>query len=166
MKNPNKQSNHYKRSLKTLAAASALALTATGVGATIAGASTRPQKRVPVASLEFKALTKTIAGLDQGKSAHVAENNIALPGPINEAQGRPLVIEVGAKTYLAYSQDAQPNFDQKRPADVAGEMAIVQEPKVDLNMPLESAHLNKSDVLVDEDQVAVGFSSGGDLSGK
>jgi hypothetical protein len=51
-------------------------------------------------------------------------------------------------------------------ADVAGDMTIVKEPAKDANMPLESAHLNKLGELVNANQEAVGFSTGGDSTGK
>ena len=73
---------------------------------------------------------------------------------------------VSTNTYFAYAQEAMPNFNQKSPADVAGDMAIVKEPAKDADMPLESAHLNKLGELVNANQEAVGFSTRGDSIGK
>jgi hypothetical protein len=162
MKNPNKNST-YKRPLKTIAAASALAVAASGIGMSEASASSRPSQRLAIsAETPFKALTRVVDSLDNGGQTEVAAHNIQIPGPIGAAEGQPIVFKTEGQTYFAYTQEQGPNFDQKRPADVAGDMAIVKEPAADARMPLEEAHLDKRGILVDENQVGVGYSTGGD----
>ena len=162
MTNPNKLSPKSNKLTRATAAA-AIALSAMGVGSSVAGASPKTNRS---SSPVIEKLDRTIAGLEAGKSATVTANEIAVPGPVNRAEARPLVIEVGKNTYFAYTQEAMPNFNQKSPADVAGDMAIVKEPAKDANIPLESAHLNKLGGLVNANQETVGFSTGGDSTGK
>ena len=56
---------------------------------------------------------------------------MAVKSGINEAKGKPIVFKADDQTYLAYTQGNEPNFNQKRPADVVGDMAIVKEPVTD-----------------------------------
>jgi hypothetical protein len=162
MKNPN-QTSTYKKPLKVLAAASALAVAASGIGVSEASASSRPSQQPAIsAETPFKVLTGIVASLEKGGEAKVAAHNIQILGPIGTAEGQPIVFKEDGRTYLAYTQEQKPNFDQKRPADVAGDMAIVKEPATDARIPLEEAYLDKQGILVDENQMAVGYSTGGD----
>jgi|GEM_PF-4639746 len=164
MKNPNRIAN-YKKPLKTLAAASALAIAASGIGVSEASASSSASHK-PAISTEattFEALTRIVSSLENGGQAKVATHDIKIPGPIGTAKGQPIVFESKGQTYFAYTQEYGPNFDQKRPADVAGDMAIVKEPITDASMPLEEAHLDKKGILVDENELGVGYSVGGEL---
>jgi hypothetical protein len=166
MKNPNKITN-YKKAVKALAAASALAIAATGIGATEASASSAASHK-PAISAEattLKALTGVVANLENGGQAKVAAHAIEIAGATGAATGQPIVFESKGQTYFAYTQEYGPNFDQKRPADVAGDMAIVKEPITDVSMSLEEAHLDKKGILVDENEIGVGYSVGGE-SGK
>jgi hypothetical protein len=169
MKNPN-QTPTYKRPIRAVAAASALVLAASGIGVSKASASTRPNMvvtaSVPKHMTTLENLTGIIAALDQGEQAKVTARDIAIPGPINEAEGQPLVFKSDGQTYLAYTQEVEPNFNQKSPEDVAGDMAIVEEPSTDARVPLESAHLDHAAILVDDKDMPVGYSTGGDISGK
>lgn len=122
-----------------------------------AGAATKP-----TAATEFKALTKVIDNLEHGKPAKVTTEMINVPGPIGEAKAQPLVFWADGKPFLAYTQTNQANFNQKRPADVAENMAIIQEPPKDIGMPLEEAHLDKAYIVVGPDQEPVAYSIGGD----
>jgi len=136
---------------------------------TKASASTRPSQRAAISARSnsnnetpLRALTSVIAGLEQGKQAKVSAHDIDIPGPIGTAKGEPIVFKVGKQTYLAYTQEHEPNFNQKRPIDVASDMAIVKEPTTDAGMPLTEAHLDKQGILVNENEIAVGYSTGGD----
>jgi hypothetical protein len=162
MKNPNKTPT-YKRPLKALTAASALAVVASGIGMSEASATSRPSQRPAIsAEVPFKVLTGVVARLGKGGQTEVAAHNIQIPGPIGVAEGQPIVFKSDGRTYFAYTQEQGPNFNQKRPADVAGDMAIVREPVADARVPLEEAHLDKQGILVDENQIGVGYSTGGD----
>ncbi len=52
------------------------------------------------------------------------------------------------------------------PITTAAGMAIIKEPKIDEQVPLEEAHLDKFGELVDANEVSVGFSTGGNTSEK
>jgi hypothetical protein len=172
MKNPN-QTPSIKKSAAKLAAVVLGLTVAGGVSSSGANASSHSPQEVsmhaehnnPQKETSFQALTKVVANLENGGQAEVAANNIVIPGPIGNAEGQPIVFTSNGHQYFAYTQEQEPNFDQKRPADVAGNMAIVREPAVDANMPLEEAHLDKSGILVDENEMAVGYSFG-DTAGK
>ena len=165
MKNPN-QTLTYKKPIKALAAASALAIAASGIGTYEANASTpQTNKPIPAATTEVNALTNIITSLEQGKQATVTAERIGIPGSIREADGQPIVFNVNGQPFLAYRQQQEANFNKKGSADVANEMAIVKEPLADMGMPLEQAHLDKAGVLVNGNQTSVGYSSGGN-SGK
>ena len=120
----------------------------------------------PKQETPLQALTNVVAGLEKGGQAEITANAISIPGPISEAQGQPLVFQDGNNAYFAFTQDNAANFDQKRPPDVASDMAIVKEPSSDANISTESAHLNKTGQLVDANGTAVGYSTGGDNTGK
>jgi hypothetical protein len=169
------QTPSNKNKLRAVAAmsASALALAGSGISIGEASAAVRPQAKVAVRAEKakkhetpFSVLTGIVASLDKGGQAKVAAKEIKIPGPINEAKGKPIVFKADGQTYFAYTQETEPNFNQKRPADVEGDMAIVKEPTVDDHMPLEYAHLDKIGELVNEDDALVGFSTGGDSTGK
>jgi len=156
------------KKFETLVAASALAFLAFTGGVALSP-DVRPQANLATASAKkprtpFSVLTGIITSLDHGGEARVAANKIAIPGPINEATGRPIVFKVDNQPYFAYTQETRPNFDQKRPADVAGDMAIVREPADDQHIILGYAHLDKTSILVNERNMAVGYSTGGDSS--
>jgi hypothetical protein len=158
MKKPNKLSD-YKKSIKTIAATSALAIAASGIGPGEANASSRRETPQRV-------LTGLVEKLDQGGQVKVAAHDIKLAGLTGIAEGKPIVFKAQGHTYLAYTQEQTPNFDQKRPADVTGDMAIIEEPHTDAGMPLQEAHLDKAGILVGENEMAVGYSTGGDNTGK
>jgi hypothetical protein len=159
MKNPNELPG-YKKSIRTLAATSAMAIAAaSGIGVGEASASQR--KETP-----RRALTNLVQNLDRGGQVQVAANDIKLAGTVGTAEGKPIVFNSGGRTYLAFTQEQMPDFNQKRAADVVGDMTIVKEPSSDIGMPLQDAHLDKTGILVDENEMAVGYSIGGDTTGK
>ncbi|MCL4357541.1 hypothetical protein M1512_01435 [Patescibacteria group bacterium] len=167
MKSPNK-SPSSKNSLKTAVAVSALALAGRGIVANEASAATRPQanaKHVDKKTL-FRDLTNLVVRLDKGGEVTVTAKEIDIPGPIDEAKGSPIVFKANGQTYFAFTQDHTPNFNQKRPADVARDMAVVEQPSTDPHIQLEYAHLNKAGTLVDENGMPVGYSAGGNSTGK
>jgi Flp pilus assembly protein CpaB len=157
MKNQNKLST-YKKSVRTIAAASALAIAASGVGASQASANSRISKKQAIANVQESHPNhrKTPRG-----SVRVAERNIQVPGSIKNAKAKPIVFNSEGHTYLAYTQNQKPDFNQKSPADVAGDMTIIKEPAIDLGMPLQEASLDKSGIFVGENDMAVGYSIGG-----
>jgi hypothetical protein len=170
MKNQNKLST-YKKSVRTIAAASALAIAASGVGASQASANSRISKKQAIANVQEShpnhrktprgVLTGLVARVDEGGSVRVAERNIQVPGSIKNAKAKPIVFNSEGHTYLAYTQNQKPDFNQKSPADVAGDMTIIKEPAIDLGMPLQEASLDKSGIFVGENDMAVGYSIGG-----
>src|ERR1039458_3381229 len=97
--NHNKAPNKGSLKLKTLAAVSALAIAAGG-GAAEASASTHQAYR-PIGSAEknprtpLKALTDVIAGLDKGEIAEVTVKDVVVPGPVGNAEARPIVFKEG-----------------------------------------------------------------------
>ena len=105
----------------------------------------------------LSALTTIITDLQNGESTQVAASVISIPGPIGNALGQPIVFSLYGQTYFAYRQDQFPNFNTS-PEQTANSMAIVDATQ---NVNLVSAYLDKSGLLVDPDQQAVGFSSGG-----
>ncbi len=159
------------KKLGIVMALSSLALASDGASPEVS-ASVRPQAQAVRAEKSqknetpFHVLTGLVAALDRGDEVRVAAREIKIPGPISEAKGSPIVFKANGQEYLAYTQEQRPNFNQKRPADVAGDMAIVKEPTADAHMPLEYAHLDKADILVNEDEMPVGYSTGGETTGK
>lgn len=105
-------------------------------------------------------LTSVIAGLGNGQATQTTTANVAIPGPISTTQGRPIVFTANGQTYFAYTQGQKPNFNTT-PAQTASTMAIVAEPASDSGVTLTSAYLDKGSILVDPDQTAVGYSTGG-----
>jgi hypothetical protein len=173
MNNPNKPSNHTK-SLQVLAAVSAIAVTYSGIGVSEASTSSTSlhtavrttESQIRHRETPFKVLTGLLATLERGGHVEIAAEDITVPGPIGSATGQPLAFKAnGGHHYLAYTQGQEPNFNQKQPADVAADMAIVTEPAADVDMHLEEAYLDKGGILVDGDQIAVGYVTGGN-SGK
>ena len=163
MKNPNKIPNN-KKPFKALATAALASAAIVGSIGGEASAARRPQHNSAVkAETPFKVLTGIVADLEKGGQVKVPDHNIHIPGPIETSVGRPVVFKDGRQTYFAYTQGQKPNFDQKRPADVAGEMAIIKEPTTDKHIPLEEAHLNKLGELINENEMGVGYSKGGDM---
>lgn len=169
MNNPNKQPNKNKSTTRQKMAAGAIALTSiAGAVASPAGASGRTHETAY--GKELTQLTKVIEGLDHGGKANITSHRVELPGPIGEGKGQPIVFDVKEKginqTYFAYTQDALPNFNQKEPVDTAANMAIVKEPTQYKYIQLTEAHLNKADHLVGPNEANVGYSTGGNNSGK
>jgi hypothetical protein len=120
---------------------------------------TSPSQPQTQTQTPLSVLTAIISSLETGGSVEVAAVNTEIPGPISDATGRPIVFTVGEQTYFAYSQEQGPNFTTT-PADTASSMAIV--PTNDSSISLTTAHLEKGSVLVDQNEVAVGYSTGGD----
>jgi len=178
IKNPNILTNIKKPNLETVKAVGKTALSIVGrgvvVGVTILGlaavqdssTSSSPsrspaiQQKVPKSrepDQAQNALDRVVTNLENGGHVEVSANNIYLPGVIGTAIGRPLVLSADGQNYFAYAQGQPPNFNQKQPADVISNMAIVNEPASNLSNPLEEAHLNKKGILVNANQTAVGF---------
>jgi hypothetical protein len=159
MKNPNKLLSH-KNTIATLAATSALAIAASGLAAGEAGA--KPSKATPKA-----VLTGLVDNLIKGTGyVEVPTHDIKIPGPVGTAKGEPIVFKTQGHTYLAYTQGEHPNFNQKEPADLVGDMAIVREPSAEIDMHLQEAFLDKANILVNAFEQPVGYSIGGDTTGK
>ena len=49
----------------------------------------------------FSVLTGIVASLEKGGEVKVTAKNINIPGPINEAKGKPIVFKADDQTYLA-----------------------------------------------------------------
>jgi hypothetical protein len=113
----------------------------------------------------LSALTAVITYLEEGQSADITASSVVIPGPIGDATGQPIVFIANNQTYFAYTQEQEPNFNTT-PAQTAATMAIVVEPAADSGVTLSQAHLDKTGLLVDENELAVGYSTGGDNSGK
>lgn len=109
----------------------------------------------------LSALTTVIDNLESGQSADITLNAVLIPGPITDATGQPIVFTANGQTYFAYTQEQEPNFNTT-PSQTASTMAIVPEPATDNDLVLSLANLDKSGILVDENGLAVGYSSGGD----
>ena len=114
----------------------------------------------------IEVLTGIIASLQQGGQINVAANDISIPGPINNAKGAPIIFKANGQTYFAYSQEKPIVYTQKSAADIAGSMAIVKAGANEINTPTTLAYLNKVGEMINENEVAVGYSVGGDSSGK
>jgi hypothetical protein len=150
--------------IKTLAALTLSATAATGLFAsTEASASTTHHSQE---SAVLKTLTKDIAKLDKGAAVDVTSAEVKLPGPINSASGSPIIFEngKGGTYYAAYTQEHEPNFHLS-PEQTASTMAIV-DLGPSYSTPLTEAHLDKSGTLVNENEVPVGYSTGGESTGK
>ncbi len=165
-----KSKNKLTRDKVLPIAASALAIAVSGLAPAKAFAFRRSTQTEASAKSRGKlpkaVLTGLVEKLEQGGSVEVAVHD-KLPGAKGFAQGRPIVFKARGHDYLAYTQVHSPDFDQKRPADVVADMAIIREPHADQNIPVTQAHLDKNGLLVNEDQMAnVGYSRGGDTSSK
>lgn len=144
-------------------AKTALALTvalAAGMGGSaVAGAKTETPKH---------ALTRVINGLEHGRTALVSNRSIQIPRPVHTAKGQPIFFTAGGKAYEAYTQGHRPDFHQS-PAELAGQMAIVNVSKAEINdlaehhVEVVNAHLTAARVLVQNGTHGrpVGFSVGG-----
>ncbi len=103
-------------------------------------------------------LTTLITSMDSGASATVTASSVSVPGPISTAQARPIVFTANGQTYFAYTQGHAPNFNLT-PSQTANTMAIVS---ATVSGPtLTSAHLDKSNNLVDPNFQVVGYSTSG-----
>jgi hypothetical protein len=105
-------------------------------------------------------LTGIIAGLNNGQEAEITAVNVALAGPVSTGQGQPLVFTASGQTYFAYTQEQAPNFNTTA-AQTASTMAIVPEPAADSGVALTQAHIDKGNLLVDENEEGVGYCTGG-----
>jgi len=107
----------------------------------------------------LSALTAIITDLDNGTaSANVTASSVTVPGPISNATARPIVFSVNGQTYFAYTQEQEPIFSTSA-SQTANSMAIVS---ATVGGPtLTQAHLDKTGILVDENEEAVGYSTGG-----
>jgi hypothetical protein len=103
-------------------------------------------------------LTTIITNLDKGVSTQVTASPVTIPGPISNATGQPIVFTLSGQTYYAYRQEQEPDFSTT-PAQTASTMVIVDGTK---GVSVTPAYLDKGGILVDSNQVAVGFSTGGD----
>lgn len=135
----------------------------TGYKVVIEAKSTTPKFGCSVSSkvtplTPLSALTNIITNLDNGVSTQVTASAVTIPGPISNATGRPIVFSVSGQTYYAYTQEQEPNFSTTA-AQTASTMAIVNGTK---GVSVTPAYLDKGGILVDPNQVAVGFSTGGD----
>jgi|GEM_PF-4198882 len=104
-------------------------------------------------------LTALISDWESAKSfPSVTANSVTVPGPISNAQARPIVFSADGQTYFAYTQGHWPDFTVT-PSQTAGSMAIVT---ATVSSPsLVQGHLDKANNLVDPNSVAVGYSTGG-----
>ena len=108
----------------------------------------------------LSALTTIITNLNNNtaQAAQVTSTSVDVAGPIGTAHARPIVFSVNGTVYFAYTQGTKPKFSQTA-AQTAGSMAITTGSLSGLS--LLQAHIDKSGNLVDENFVAVGFSTGG-----
>ena len=112
-------------------------------------------------------LTEIITSLQQGGQITVASQEINIPGPINNAKGSPIIFKSDGQTYFAYSQENPVVIDSKQsPADIAATMAIVKAPTNEASIPTTLAHVNKTGLIVNDKEMGVGYSIGGDITGK
>ena len=109
----------------------------------------------------LSALTTVISDLESGQSVNITASSVVIPGPISDATGQPIVFVANNQTYFAYTQEQEPDFINATPAQTASTMAIVSEPESDSGIALSPAYLDKGGILVNPDQVAVGYSTGG-----
>ena len=116
-------------------------------------ASTKITPQTPLSTL-----TTIITNLDNGVSTQVTASPVTIPGPIGDATGQPIVFTVSGHTYYAYRQEQEPDFSTTA-AQTASTMAIVNGTK---GISLTPAYIDKGGILVDPDNQAVGFSTGGD----
>jgi hypothetical protein len=162
---PQKQNKKLRGSVAKSIAALTLSVTAaTGLfGVTEAGASTHHHSQDNIA---LKVLTKDIAILDKGGTVDVTTAEVKIPGPIDSASGNPIIFEngKGGTYYAAYRQEHKPNF-HLTPEETASTMAIINLGS-SYETPLTEAHLDKAGTLVNEDEIPVGYSIGGDSTGK
>lgn len=105
-------------------------------------------------------LTTLITNLDNGAQVSITTSAVTVPGPISNAQARPIVFTANGKVYFAYRQGSAPNFTTSA-SQTASSMAIVA--ATVSNPPLEQAHLDKAANLVDPNisNNLVGYSQGG-----
>lgn len=99
--------------------------------------------------------------MDKGESTAVTAEKVKVPGSIGEAGAQPIEFNLGNHTYMAYTQEHKPNFNTT-PAKTASTMSIV-ELSSNHEATITEAHLDKARILVDENQKAVGYSTGGDV---
>lgn len=128
--------------------------------------STSPVSNPPVSNpapqpTPLSVLTSLIAATDQGATMVITSNVITVPGPVTNAQARPIVFSLNGQLYFAYRQGIAPDFSTT-PDQTASTMAIVK--VAGFNPTTEQGHLNKAGVLVDENSMGtlVGYSQGGD----
>lgn len=120
---------------------------------------TSPASSTPAAQTPLSVLTTIIANLQSGSAeADVTANSVTVPGPISNAQARPIVFSVNGQTYFAYTQTTAPNFNLTA-AQTASTMAVV---KATVSSPaLVKAYLDKTNNLTDANFHSDGFSTGG-----
>jgi Tfp pilus assembly protein PilE len=109
------------------------------------------------AATPLSTLTGIISSLDSGGSANVTANSVTVPGPISNATARPIVFTLNGQTYYAYTQGSEPNFNTSA-SQTASTMAIVT---TSAGASLTTGHLDKTGILVDQNEMAVGYSTGG-----
>lgn len=105
-----------------------------------------PTPAAPPAQTPLSVLTTLITNLDNGAQVNVTATPVTVPGPISNAQARPIVFTANGQTYFAYHQGSAANFNESA-SQTAGSMAIVN---ATVNNPsLVQAHLDKAGNLVD-----------------
>lgn len=105
-------------------------------------------------------LTALITDLDNGAQVNVTTNAVTVPGPISNAQARPIVFTANGQVYFAYRQGSAANFTTSA-SQTANTMAIVN---ATVSSPsLVQAHLDKAANIVDPNisGYLVGYSQGG-----
>ena len=109
-------------------------------------------------------LTEVIGNFEtKGAPLNVTRDVVTVSGPINNATARPIVFGYHDTLYFAYSQTTAPNF-KLSPSDTAKTMAIM--PANTPSIAQVSAHLDKVGNLVDPNSALVGYSIGGNVSGR
>jgi hypothetical protein len=109
------------------------------------------------AATPLSTLTSIISSLDVGGTANVTASTVTVPGPITNATARPIVFSLNGQTYYAYTQESPPNFNTSA-SQTASSMALVT---ASAGASLTTGHLDKTGILVDQNEAAVGYSTGG-----
>jgi hypothetical protein len=131
----------------------------TSSGTNIGSGSSTPSSPAAPVITPLSALTSIISGLQNGTvQATVPAGNVTVPGPISDAQARPIVFTVNGQRYFAYTQGSKPDFSLSA-SQLANSMALVP---TSTNPSLVWAYIDKAGFLTAYDLSGyVGFSTGG-----
>lgn len=104
-------------------------------------------------------LDNELNNLNNGGTVEVTDANVEIPGAIGETVGRPIVFRAGSREYFAYIQRGDQIITSEN-------VVMILEPPKDHNVPLTEAHENKSGILVDSNELEVGYAIGSGGGGK